>query len=75
MAFRADPDAALRGLEEPVLLDEWQVVPAVLGAVKRAVDADSGPGRYLMTGSVTAGREEGQPEGRPQPVTVLGVAT
>ena len=39
-AFRADPDAALRGLPEPVLLDEWQVVPGVLGAVKRAVDAD-----------------------------------
>src|SRR5439155_18378504 len=29
-AFRADPDAALRDLEEPVLLDEWQVVPGVL---------------------------------------------
>lgn len=58
VAFRADPDAALRGLEEPVLLDEWQVVPAVLGAVKRAVDADSRPGRYLMTGSVTAELDE-----------------
>lgn len=29
-AFRADPDAALRGLEEPVLLDEWQEVPGVI---------------------------------------------
>lgn len=53
-AFRADPDAALRGLEEPVLLDEWQAVPDVLGAVKRAVDADPHPGRYLLTGSVRA---------------------
>jgi predicted AAA+ superfamily ATPase len=52
--FRADPDAALRGLEEPVLLDEWQAVPAVLGAVKRAVDAEPRPGRYLLTGSVRA---------------------
>jgi hypothetical protein len=47
-AYRADPDAALRGLEEPVLLDEWQAVPEVLGAVKRAVDAevkaDAAPG-------------------------------
>jgi len=51
-AFRADPDAALRGLEEPVLLDEWQAVPEVLGAVKRAVDKDSRPGRFLLTGSV-----------------------
>ncbi|MBM3271548.1 MAG: ATP-binding protein [Candidatus Sericytochromatia bacterium] len=53
-AFRADPDAALRGLGEPVLLDEWQSVPGVLGAVKRAVDVDSRPGRYLLTGSVRA---------------------
>ncbi|MDQ3991894.1 MAG: DUF4143 domain-containing protein, partial [Actinomycetota bacterium] len=56
-AFRADPDAALRGLEEPVLLDEWQAVPEVLGAVKRAVDLDPRPGRYLLTGSVRADLE------------------
>ncbi len=54
VAFKADPDAALRGLIEPVLLDEWQEVPEVLGAVKRAVDRDSRPGRYLLTGSVRA---------------------
>lgn len=57
VAFRADPDAALRGLEEPVLLDEWQVVPGVLGAVKRAVDDDPHPGRYLLTGSARADLE------------------
>lgn len=49
---RADPDAALRELAEPVLIDEWQIVPEVLGAVKRAVDADPRPGRFLVTGSV-----------------------
>ena len=54
IAFRADPDAALRGLPEPVLLDEWQVVPEVLGAVKRAVDRDRRPGRYLLAGSARA---------------------
>ena len=53
-AFRADPDAALRGLEEPVLLDEWQAVPGVLGAVRRAVDEAPRPGRFLLTGSVRA---------------------
>lgn len=52
VAFRADPDAAMRGLAEPVLLDEWQLVPGVLGAVKRAVDANPHPGRFLVTGSV-----------------------
>lgn len=53
-AFLADADAALRGLAEPVLLDEWQAVPEVLGAVKRAVDLDPRPGRFLLTGSVRA---------------------
>ncbi|MGH9011292.1 MAG: ATP-binding protein, partial [Acidimicrobiia bacterium] len=53
-AFEADPDAALRAMPEPVLLDEWQTVPDVLGAVKRAVDDDPRPGRFLLTGSVRA---------------------
>lgn len=52
--FRADPDAALAGLAEPALLDEWQAVPEVLGALKRSVDADSRPGRFVVTGSVRA---------------------
>ncbi len=56
-AFRADPDAALRVQVEPVLLDEWQSVPAVLGAVKRAVDQDPRPRRFLLTGSVRADLE------------------
>lgn len=53
-AFRADPDVALRALATPVLLDEWQAVPGVLGAVKRAVDDEAGAGRFLLTGSVRA---------------------
>jgi uncharacterized protein len=53
-AFEADADAALAGLPEPILLDEWQAVPGVLGAVKRAVDRGSGAGRFLLTGSVRA---------------------
>ena len=52
--FKADPDAALRGLAEPVLLDEWQMVPETLGAVKRAVDEDSRPGRFILAGSLHA---------------------
>ncbi len=50
--FRDDADAALAALPEPILLDEWQMVPSVLGAVKRAVDRGSGAGRFLVTGSV-----------------------
>ena len=53
-AFRADPDAALRGQPEPLLLDEWQSVPPILGAVKRAIDDDPRPSRFLLTGSVRA---------------------
>lgn len=53
-AISADPDALLQGLTEPVVLDEWQETPDVLGAVKRAVDADPRPGRYILTGSVRA---------------------
>lgn len=51
-AFRADPDAALRQRGEPLLIDEWQEVPEILAAVKRAVDADPRPGRFVLTGSV-----------------------
>jgi predicted AAA+ superfamily ATPase len=54
VAFRADPDGALRAMPTPVLLDEWQAVPGVLGAVKRAVDDEPGAGRFLLTGSVHA---------------------
>lgn len=56
-AFRADPDVALAALDEPILLDEWQEVPGVLGAIKRAVDHDFRAGRFLLTGSVTADLE------------------
>ena len=56
-AVRADPDAALRGLEPPVLLDEWQMVPEVLSAVKRAVDTDRAAGRFILSGSVRSARD------------------
>ena len=41
-------------LRSPVILDEWQEVPELLGAVKRLVDEDPAPGRYILTGSVRA---------------------
>lgn len=53
----ADPDAAIARLAEPVLLDEWQEVPEVLGAVKRACDAEPRPGRFILTGSIRAETE------------------
>ena len=50
--FAASPDAALAAQPTPLLLDEWQEVPEVLGAVKRAVDGDKRRGRFLLAGSV-----------------------
>lgn len=52
-AFQADPDAALAARPTPLLIDEWHVVPGVLGAVKRAVDTDPRPGRYVIPTSWT----------------------
>ena len=44
----------IESLAEPVLLDEWQDVPEVLAAVKRACDAEPQPGRFILAGSVRA---------------------
>jgi predicted AAA+ superfamily ATPase len=53
-AVRIDPDSALSAYEEPTVIDEWQLVPDVLGAVKRAVDDHPSPGRFVLTGSTGA---------------------
>ena len=53
-AARADPDAVIADGPFPLLVDEWQLVPDVLGAIKRAVDDDSSPGRFVITGSSQA---------------------
>lgn len=46
----ADPTCVLVG-EPPVLVDEWQRVPPVWDAVRREIDRDGTPGRFLLTGS------------------------
>ncbi|MEX0985182.1 MAG: DUF4143 domain-containing protein [Actinomycetota bacterium] len=38
---------------EPVLIDEWQYVPAVWDRVRRAVDEGAPVGRFLLTGSAS----------------------
>ena len=56
-----DPDAALREGPFPLLIDEWQHAPEVLGAVKRAVDTKTPPGgRYIITGSSRNDLHHGQ---------------
>lgn len=73
--FRDELDRYLAGLEAPVLIDEWQFVPEGLGAVKRLVDQDGVPGRFLITGSVRARMMEGTwpGTGRFTPVTMYGM--
>src|SRR3954454_5307321 len=46
----ADPGRILTA-DGPVLLDEWQRVPALWDAVRRAVDDGVPPGPFLLTGS------------------------
>ncbi len=46
-----DPGGFLAGLQTPVLIDEIQRAPDLLLEIKRAVDRDSTPGRFLLTGS------------------------
>lgn len=45
-----DPDALVR-TTHPVTLDEVQRAPNLLGAVKREIDRERRPGRFLLTGS------------------------
>lgn len=47
---RADPMGAITG-EPPLLIDEWQMVPEVLQAVKRRIDDRPVPGQFIVTGS------------------------
>ncbi len=49
--FHDDPEAALALYNEPLLVDEWQLVPEVVRAIKRTVDRDRRPGRFILTGS------------------------
>lgn len=48
--FEADPGRLVGG-DPPVLLDEWQRVPTSWDLVRRAVDDDPSPGRFILTGS------------------------
>jgi predicted AAA+ superfamily ATPase len=49
---RADPDRLLTA-PAPILIDEWQQVPAIWDRVRRAVDAGAPPGSFILTGSAS----------------------
>jgi predicted AAA+ superfamily ATPase len=53
-AAQGDPDGFVSGLPGRVILDEVQRVPELFRAVKRSVDVQRKPGRFLLTGSAQA---------------------
>ena len=50
--IEADPGRITQG-EEPILIDEWQRLVPTWDVVRRAVDDNRRPGRFLLTGSAT----------------------
>ncbi len=48
-----DPAAYLAQRAEPVFVDEFQRVPAILPVIKRSVDQDPRYGAFVLTGSTT----------------------
>ena len=48
--FRASPERLIAG-DPPVLIDGWQRLPTSWDLVRRAVDADPTPARFILTGS------------------------
>jgi len=48
--IEADPELLLAA-RPPVVVDEWQLVPAVWDRVRKAVDDDPAGSRFLLTGS------------------------
>jgi predicted AAA+ superfamily ATPase len=53
-AATRDPDGYVSGLADRVVLDEVQRAPDLFRAIKRSVDRDRRPGRFLLTGSANA---------------------
>lgn len=51
-SIAAEPEQVLRR-PRPLLIDEWQKVPEVWDVVRRAVDAHSVGGQFLLVGSAT----------------------
>ena len=48
---RRDPELFLNNHKEPLILDEIQYAPELVSALKRRVDVDRHPGRFILTGS------------------------
>lgn len=60
-AARQDPESLFRG-QEPVTIDEVQRCPELLVAIKRAVDEQRTPGRFVLSGSANLSLRHGVTE-------------
>ncbi len=66
--IEADSTRLTKG-SSPILIDEWQKWPPSWDVVRRAVDADRSPGRFLLTGSAApSGVETHSGAGRIAPI-------
>lgn len=75
-AARSDPTGFIRGLDHAVV-DEIQRVPDMLLAIKKTVDEDYRPGRFLLTGSanvLTLPRVADSLAGRMETIRMLPLA-
>jgi uncharacterized protein len=73
---RSDPAGFLRGLDR-ASIDEVQRAPELLRAIKRTVDEDRRPGRFLLTGSadlLALPRVSDSLAGRMEVITLLPLA-
>ena len=50
-AAENDPQGFIKRITKTLIIDEVQRVPSLLPAIKKAVDEDTNPGQYLLTGS------------------------
>jgi uncharacterized protein len=75
-AARVDPSGFVRGLDRAII-DEVQRVPELLLAIKKSVDEDYRPGRFLLTGSanvLTLPRVADSLAGRMETIRLLPLA-
>ncbi len=50
-AAENDPQGFIKRRVKTLIIDEVQRIPALFSAIKKAVDEDTRPGQYLLTGS------------------------
>jgi predicted AAA+ superfamily ATPase len=75
-AARTDPAGFIRGLDRAII-DEVQRAPEIMLAIKRSVDEDYRPGRFLLTGSanvMTLPRVADSLAGRLETISLLPLA-